>query len=206
MLAIERAPTSRKFEPFCFRLHLLCRLAPLKYHAIGFDGVIQSDTERFVHHIVLYGVETDCSICESSSSSSDSCEYATHTLYAWAPGANGLVTPEDVGFRLGEGGYQSFALQMHYDNPDGEEGFVDDSGMRVYYTEELRDMDAGVILLGDPFIQLDGEQLPVGKSRYDFSCPSSCSEQYFEARAAFCAFCPCARSLPFRCARWAIKW
>lgn len=73
-------------------------------------------------------------------------------------------------------------IQTHYDNPNGVEGEEDNSGVRVYYTEELRPIDAGVIELGDPFIALYGQALEDGKSRYSFTCPSSCFETYFEVK------------------------
>lgn len=55
----------------------------------------------------------------------------------------------------------------------------------MYYTEELRDMDAGLLQLGDPAVfladpSLGFNELPDNKSLYSFSCPSSCIEQYFE--------------------------
>lgn len=150
---------------------------------------MQAETEKYVHHLVLYGVDVDdCgpSVCYNGTATLEEyislCASITyHTLYGWGPGASGLVTPDNVGFRVGEEGIKSLFIQTHYNNPDGDEGAIDDSGLRVYYTEELRDMDAGVMLLGDPQIILVGTQLPVGKSRYDFSCPSYCSEQLFEA-------------------------
>ena len=74
---------------------------------------------------------------------------------------------------------------MHYNNPEFDEGVIDNSGVRVYYTEELRAMHAGLLQLGDPSVALADpslgyDVLPDGKSLYSFSCPSSCSEQYFE--------------------------
>ncbi|CAM9780153.1 unnamed protein product, partial [Laminaria digitata] len=67
-------------------------------------------------------------------------------------------------------------LQTHYNNPDEIEGLVDDSGVRVYYTNELRPINMGVIQLGDPFVTLDGVAVPEGKSSFSFQCPSSCFE------------------------------
>lgn len=46
-------------------------------------------------------------------------------------------------------------------------------------------MDAGLVQLGDPSVLLAKPEygyntLPDGKSAYSFTCPSSCSEQYFQ--------------------------
>ncbi|CAM9467147.1 unnamed protein product, partial [Laminaria digitata] len=67
-------------------------------------------------------------------------------------------------------------LQTHYNNPNEIEGLVDDSGVRVYYTDEPRPIEMGVIQLGDPFVDLEGEPVPEGKSSFSFQCPSSCFE------------------------------
>ena len=92
--------------------------------------------------------------------------------------------PEDVGFRFGSGsgGYTSVEVQTHYNNPDGNEGIIDSSGVRIYYTEELRPMDMGVLALGDPFVGLSGIPLPDGKSSVMFECPGSCTDENFEVR------------------------
>lgn len=37
---------------------------------------------------------------------------------------------------------------MHYDNPNGDIGIIDNSGLRMYYTETLRDYDAEVFVIG----------------------------------------------------------
>lgn len=103
-----------------------------QFHAIGFEGLIHEATGKYVHHLVLQGYHgTDtCGVCDgapnnssssgnddmtdSPSNSSDSNSYpcgkfTAGTLYGWAPGVSGLLTPDDVGFRFGtnEGGFQS---------------------------------------------------------------------------------------------------
>ena len=99
-----------------------------------------------------------------------------------------MALPEDVGFLLGNdsGRFLSLAVEAHYDNPDKIEGIIDNSGVRVYYTEKLRSINMGVVQLGDPFVFLDGVALPEGKSSYSFQCPSSCFEEHFEVRNYFC--------------------
>ncbi|CAM9392759.1 unnamed protein product, partial [Sphacelaria rigidula] len=112
-------------------------------------------------------------------------DYVYGDIYAWAPGVSSLAMPDDVGFRFGSSGYRSIGVQIHYNNVDLDEGVVDNSGVRVHYSEELLSIDAGLLQLGDPFISLgdasiEGSDLPDNKSLYSFSCPSSCFEQYFE--------------------------
>ncbi|CAM9245832.1 unnamed protein product, partial [Hapterophycus canaliculatus] len=200
-----------------------------EYHAIGFQGLLQSDTAEYVHHLVLRGWygPSDCGqACEAwieenlSSDSSDSAYYQTASgdhgdgsdgkssgssgssysqgsnmttpsfcddfnfadIFVWAPGAADSELPIDVGFLMGNvsGGFSSLSLQTHYNNPNGDTGMTDSSGVRVYYTEELRPINMGVMQLGDPSVYLNGESLPDGKSGISFGCPSSCTEEHFE--------------------------
>lgn len=168
-----------------------------QYHAIGFEAVVNSDNAQYVHHLVLraYTVDHCGEMCggdddsatatASTTSSSTPCENINFAdIFVWAPGSSDTVLPDDVGFLLGNasGRFLSLAIEAHYNNPDEVEGLIDDSGVRVYYTEELRPIHMGVIQLGDPFVGLRDESLPEGKSAYSFQCPSSCFEESFQVR------------------------
>ncbi|CAM9217380.1 unnamed protein product, partial [Hapterophycus canaliculatus] len=110
-------------------------------------------------------------------------DYNFADIFAWAPGASNVELPTDVGFLTGNSssGFHSISLQTHYDNPNGDVGMRDSSGVRVYYTEELRPIDMGVMKLGDPNVALEGNYLPDGKYGISFNCPGSCTEENFEA-------------------------
>ena len=110
------------------------------------------------------------------------CDFDFTYIFLWAPGIADEQLPEDVGFRFGStfGGYTSVEVQTHYNNVDGDEGIIDNSGVRVYYTEELRPMDMGVLALGDPSVKLRGLPIADGKSSVLFECPGSCTVENFE--------------------------
>ncbi|CAM9963515.1 unnamed protein product, partial [Ascophyllum nodosum] len=110
------------------------------------------------------------------------CDYKMTIIFVWTPGVADEQLPEDIGFRFGSalGGYTSVRLQTHYNNVDGDEGVIDSSGVRVYYTSELRPIDMGVLSLGDANINLAGFPLPEGKSSVLFECPGSCTAENFE--------------------------
>ncbi len=76
----------------------------------------------------------------------DYCYYDFSDVFAWAPGSAVMDLPDDVGFLFGNAsdGFTSVLVQTHYNNPNGDAGKVDSSGVRVYYTEELRSFDMGV--------------------------------------------------------------
>lgn len=172
-----------------------------QFHIVGFEGVVQSDTSEYVHHLVLrgwYGVPDCGAACiewqnavaaAAEANSSDvptmpsicsQMDYAN--MYAWAPKIDGTALPEEAGFRFGNatGGFASVAVNTHYNNPNGDTGVVDNSGVRMYYTEELRPHDMGMIILGDPNATLRGTPIADGKTSISFGCPGSCSEKHFK--------------------------
>ncbi|CAM9701321.1 unnamed protein product, partial [Choristocarpus tenellus] len=143
------------------------------FHIVGFEANINSDTEPHVHHLVMRAFIDEN--CEGYFGFAD--------VYVWAPGsASGEALPDVAGFRFDGGGglsdYKSIWVETHYDNPSNIAGLMDSSGVRVYYTENLRQYDAGTMQLGDPYVTLQGEYLPNGRSLYSFNCPSSCTQGF----------------------------
>ncbi|CAM9974997.1 unnamed protein product [Ascophyllum nodosum] len=110
------------------------------------------------------------------------CDFEFTYIFIWAPGVADEQLPKDVGFKFGSasGGYTSLQLETHYNNVDGDEGVMDSSGIRVYYTSDLRPIDMGVLSLGDPSVWLGGFPIPEGKSSILFECPGSCTADNFE--------------------------
>ncbi len=100
--------------------------------------------------------------------------------YAWAPGRGALVFPDNTGFPiLGQDGYRSLQLQTHYSNPSLLKNLRDSSGVRVWYTKQLRAHEVGVLQIGDPDVwlgrsvgeaQLQAVELLPGHSKYTFGC------------------------------------
>ncbi|XP_068222671.1 MOXD1 homolog 1-like [Palaemon carinicauda] len=133
-----------------------------KTHVIGYVPVISDDNIQHVHHILLYEchlpesegyyekwVDVDGAQCFSANMPV-SWRYCNSPLVAWAIGGEGNFAPDNVGFPLGEehGGATYFMMEMHYDNPNLRKGVVDNSGLRIYYTENLRQYDAGILMTG----------------------------------------------------------
>ncbi|KAK8384812.1 hypothetical protein O3P69_014395 [Scylla paramamosain] len=135
---------------------------PRKTHLIGYMPQIQPENRQHVHHMLLY----ECHIPHAEkllhkfvSAKGAQCYdhnmpvswFSCNTaIVAWAIGSEGEMLPPNVGIPLGEehGGASYFMLEIHYDNPDLMPGVVDSSGVRLLYTEQLREHDAGVLTLG----------------------------------------------------------
>ena len=57
--------------------------------------------------------------------------------------------PENVGYplKMVEEGPYYYMMEVHYNNPSYET-FVDNSGIRTYYTDVLREFDMGLLHFG----------------------------------------------------------
>ncbi|XP_029437157.1 DBH-like monooxygenase protein 2 [Rhinatrema bivittatum] len=124
----------------------------------AFEPVIQAGNEMLVHHILLYACPSDVSLssapgeCYIPNSAFFQC---WQILAAWAIGGKGLQFPDNTGLSLGAPGDAVYGkLEVHYNNPNGT--FTDSSGVRLYYTNNLRQFDAGVLEVGahvvDPYV------------------------------------------------------
>ncbi|KAK4288778.1 hypothetical protein Pmani_038210, partial [Petrolisthes manimaculis] len=133
-----------------------------KAHIVGYVPVITTEGEPHVHHMLLY----ECHITNSDqlmerfvSARGAQCydrnmpyswSACNTPIVAWAVGSEGEMYPDHVGIPMGEehGGATYFMLEIHYNNPNLRTGVVDSSGVRVLYTEKLRQHDAGILTLG----------------------------------------------------------
>jgi dopamine beta-monooxygenase len=143
-------------------------------HTVGFEPLIDPRTKKHVHHYVL----TASSIPWNSSTSCEDEFPGFEVAYVWAPGDIPLSLPSYIGGPLGLTGFQSYRLQIHYNNPDGTPNMTDDSGIRVYYTSKKRQFDLGIFSTGDPNVALFGEVVSLdgeGLVQHVFDCAGSCS-------------------------------
>ncbi|KAK3792767.1 hypothetical protein RRG08_023100 [Elysia crispata] len=124
-----------------------------KNHMIRYEPVIQAGHETLVHHMVLYycsGTVREGSFPASSYKTSPQQVYNCYNvLIAWAIGGKIFNFPKHVGYPVGGADDPGiFMLETHYDNPRMRSGYVDSSGMRMYLTSQLRQHDAGILLIG----------------------------------------------------------
>jgi hypothetical protein len=131
---------------------------------IGFEPILSEDTEAYVHHFIVMG---------GSSCDQDS---LNEMVYVWAPGEGALALPDNLGAPLfGSDGYEAFDVEVHYNNPQLNEGVIDNSGVRLYWTSQSRDEQIGILSLGDPMVNLYGTPVGDGLALHEFECPGSCS-------------------------------
>ncbi|XP_075059190.1 DBH-like monooxygenase protein 1 [Mixophyes fleayi] len=127
-----------------------------KHHIIKVEPLIQKGHESLVHHILLYECNRDAGdiVLEYGHecyhpNMPDVFLTCETVLYAWAIGGEGFTYPPHVGLSIGTLTDPTYVLmEVHYDNPSHQEGLIDNSGIKVYYTPHTRKYDAGVLETG----------------------------------------------------------
>ena len=133
------------------------------YHIIGYEPIFSDiKTKPFLHHMTV-------STCPSNSIVKDTdvdrvgrcfdrdinvfpqifkeCRGGRH-LAAWLAGGEPFFYDKQYGIPIGIDYSEYLLLEVHYDNPNFITGLIDNSGIRLYYTDTLRDIDVGGIWLG----------------------------------------------------------
>jgi hypothetical protein len=134
-------------------------------HVTALEPVI--DDATVVHHMLLRRVAEPVGQAEPCYP-----EPAGSTLlWGWGPGAGAMVLPPEAGLLVGERPAEHLALQIHYNNPLLSGGRVDDSGIAIHYTSQLRPEHAAVVGLGD----VAGLVIPPGQPQWPtvHVCPAA---------------------------------
>jgi hypothetical protein len=135
-------------------------------NVIGYEPVIQSGHEAYVHHYVVKGYTQET--CTD--------DFMAEMVYVWAPGEGPMSLPSFLGAPMfGDDGFNAFEIEVHYNNAQRTSGIIDNSGVRIYWTSELRDEQVGILSTGDPNVGLYGQAVGNGQSLHSFECPGSCS-------------------------------
>ncbi|CAF0824212.1 unnamed protein product [Didymodactylos carnosus] len=141
---------------WCKRFELPSDIVKEPHHIIRFDGVVSPQSEGVVHHMELF----HCNIppekevpeynrpCTAEQKPMGLTE-CRRVIGAWALGAANFSYPKEAGGTIG-GKHQSkyVVLEVHFNNPDLKAGIIDHSGIRIYYTRELRKNDAAIMEVG----------------------------------------------------------
>ncbi len=139
------------------------------HHIVGFRPVVDNS---IIHHYVLSMAPGEVQLDPN-----DSCfEWPADILWAWAPGIETTMLPDEAGFLMGDapGGQHTFVLQVHYNDPLGV-GIVDDNGIDVLVTPNLREFPAAIFSQGD----IATISIPPGQSDYEHV--AECGSVFTEA-------------------------
>ncbi|KAK3099911.1 hypothetical protein FSP39_011698 [Pinctada imbricata] len=151
------------------------------YHIIGSTPIV--DNSDLVHHIMVYGCSEKVrenvvgKAYECLLSPGGAC--GKELIAGWAVGLKGECLDPKVGFRMGSNGYKKMALQVHWNNPTRENGRFDSSGLKIYYTANRRQYDAGFLNIGQQSIVIPPSQKQV---IINATCSSECTNVMFKER------------------------
>ena len=138
---------------------------------IAATPIITEATRPLVHHFIVMAVPN----CGNSD------RFEREQIYGWAPGDEGMILPDDVGFPMFDKDQnQAILIEIHYNNPKLIPGMVDSSGVRFHYTNTPRLHNAAILQLGDPMLGLYGVDINDGLTMHEFSCPGECSSLFLD--------------------------
>eukprot|EP01083_Nonionella_stella_P077615 212028_1 len=168
-----------------------------KQHIVRYEPIYTIGNEVHLHHILLWHCPPSASafidhgeICPNSPGASnmpiiDGCRDG-RLVSGWAVGADAFDFPENVGFPMSgtedssqDDILQYILMEVHYDIPPDSNPVPDSSGIRIYYTSELREYDAGLLETGIK-VHPNAQFIPQGietATNYGY-CPSQCTQNH----------------------------
>ncbi|KAM3860959.1 DBH-like monooxygenase protein 2 homolog [Diretmus argenteus] len=119
-----------------------------KHHIYRIEPVIEH--QDIVHHMLLYKCPPFVTeFYDKPCYSGDIGDSCFRVVAAWAVGGGVFELPDNAGIPIsGENSDILYRLEIHYNNPTNETVRRDSSGLRVYYTAQLRQHDVGVLNTG----------------------------------------------------------
>ncbi|XP_063289885.1 putative DBH-like monooxygenase protein 2 [Pelobates fuscus] len=134
-----------------------CTFLPLpqvstKHHIIMYEPMIDPKSVDIVHHILIYTCANSTEItfevgdCYGSDVRFSQC---MTPMLGWAVGGEAFYFPNTTGVSIGtENDPQYIRIEIHYSNFEEIEGIIDNSGIRILYTPELREHDSAILMVG----------------------------------------------------------
>ncbi|XP_054876024.1 DBH-like monooxygenase protein 2 homolog [Poeciliopsis prolifica] len=121
---------------------------PTKHHIYQIEPEIEH--KEVVHHMLLYHCPSFVKEqYDKPCYRGDIGDHCFGVVASWAIGGEAYTLPENTGIPIG--GTQNdtyYRLEIHYNNPQKKEGIIDSSGLRLYYTDKLRQHDVGILTTG----------------------------------------------------------
>ncbi|KAL3283755.1 hypothetical protein HHI36_017925 [Cryptolaemus montrouzieri] len=154
-----------------------------KHHIYQFTSNIQKNSEGVVHHMEVFHCFAPANqkipLYEGSCFASErplATQVCKRVLAAWAMGAGPFTYPQEASLPIGGPDFNPYImLEVHYNNPEMLSGLVDSSGITLYVSDKLKNMDAGIMELGLEYT--DKMAIPPGQENFPLSgyCVSECT-------------------------------
>lgn len=180
---IDTIIKDRQTDYFCALHQLPDEFATKKRHLVKYETLFQPSHAKYVHHWVLnecdLSFETEyfknytfpaAGTCAGMAGQTKEWEviqrYCTKSTLAWATGGDiEQYIPEHLGYPLG-GPDQSkfFFIQWHIENSDLDQNVREDASIRMFFTENYRQTEFGVMEIGALFNEASLAVPPKAKS------------------------------------------
>ena len=95
--------------------------------------------------------------------------------------------PSKLGYPMEKSSQEKYLLlEMHYDNPEMFDNIVDNSGVRIYFTRQLREFDLGLMTIGT-CLDASNVQMPPKTESITFNtiCHPECTKQIIPAEGVY---------------------
>ncbi|XP_044024444.1 DBH-like monooxygenase protein 2 homolog isoform X2 [Siniperca chuatsi] len=148
-----------------------------KHHIYQVEPVIEH--HDIVHHMLLYRCPSFVTEPYDKPCYMGDIGDACFALVAtWGVGGGVSELPENAGIPVGgEDSNTFYRLEIHYNNPNTEAGRTDSSGLRLYYTAQLRQHDVGILSTG--LLPLDHLQYNIPPKATQFHTYGVCNTTVF---------------------------
>ncbi|KAL4716724.1 hypothetical protein ACJJTC_004843 [Scirpophaga incertulas] len=153
------------------------------HHIIQFEASITKGNEGLVHHMELFYCDAHSDIeiplyngncfAEDRPELTKQC---AKVKSAWAMGAPPFVYPAEAGLPLGGPDANKYMmLEVHYNNPEMKQDWVDSSGIAIRVTSNLRRFNAAIMELGLEYT--DKMAIPGGQEHFPLTgyCVPQCT-------------------------------
>jgi dopamine beta-monooxygenase len=154
------------------------------HHIIRFDGVVSPQSDGVVHHMELFHCDVDPNTEIPAFNAPCTSEQkpmgltpCRRVIGAWALGATNFIYPKEAGGVIGGPNTSRFlVLEVHFNNPYLKKGIIDQSGIRIYYTPELRKYDGGIMEVGLEYNAKNSIPPKSNAFRMSGYCASECTQ------------------------------
>ncbi|NP_001071292.1 tyramine beta hydroxylase [Apis mellifera] len=141
----DRVKVPNKETTYWCRVQKLPPILSQKHHILQFGPVIQTGNEHLVHHMEVFHcagpINFEIPMYDGPCDGADRPEktqICKKVLAAWAMGADAFVYPEEAGLSIGGQDFNPYImLEIHYNNPEFQNGNIDSSGIRLEYTDKM---------------------------------------------------------------------
>ncbi|KAK0406278.1 hypothetical protein QR680_018475 [Steinernema hermaphroditum] len=157
-----------------------------KHHVVKIEANVSPGNEHIVHHMEIFHcadpgngyIPIFNGNCNDPNKPKES-KSCSKVLAAWAMGAGPITYPLQAGMPFGgENFFPYVMVEIHYNNEAKRSDYVDNSGFKITYSDQLRQFDAGIMEVG--LIYSDANSIPAGQGAFPISghCVADCTAKF----------------------------